>query len=75
MIKKIKIIIMKTPLLQNAKKRKYPIKRVDLPIPLHTDLKIFAAENDLFIHEIVTDVVERYLISVGHEFKYHKVER
>jgi len=63
---------MKKLLSQNTKKRKYPIKRVDLPIPLHTDLKIFAAENDLFIHEIVTDVIEQYLISVGFEFKHHK---
>lgn len=42
---------MKKILIQNTKKRKYPIKRFDLPIPLHTDLKIFAATNDLFIHE------------------------
>ena len=66
---------MKQLLSQNTKKRKYPIKRVDLPIPLHTDLKIFAAENDLFIHEIVTDVIEQYLISVGCEFKHHKVTK
>ena len=66
---------MKKLLIQNSKKRKYPIKRVDLPIPLHTDLKTFAAVNDLFIHEIVTDVIEQYLISVGWEFKHHKISK
>ena len=63
---------MKQLLSQNTKIRKYPIKRVDVPIPLHTDLKIFAAENDLFIHEIVTDVIEQYLISMDWNFKHHK---
>lgn len=59
---------MKALLKHKAKRAISPVKRVDIPTKLHSQLKAYAASNNLFLQDLVASAIEEFLSNINYPF-------